>query len=44
MDLAFYKEQGLIQDRNIKAENIVDLSFVDAVVKELGPYRPKSGQ
>ena len=44
IDLAFYKEQGLIQDRNIKAENIVDLSFVDAVVKELGPYQPKAGQ
>lgn len=39
-DLAFYREQGLVQDPNIKAEDIVDMSFVDAVVRELGPYRP----
>jgi NitT/TauT family transport system substrate-binding protein len=40
IDLAFYKEQGLIQDRTMTAEKIVDMSFVDAIVKELGPYRP----
>jgi NitT/TauT family transport system substrate-binding protein len=39
MDLAFYKEEGLIQDRTMTAERIVDMSFVDAVVKELGPYK-----
>jgi len=39
MDLAFYKDEGLIQDRAMTAERIVDMSFVDAVVKELGPYR-----
>ena len=40
IDLAFYKEEGLIQDRAMTAEKIVDMSFVDAIVKELGPYRP----
>ncbi len=42
IDLAFYKEQGLIQDRTMTAERIVDMSFVDAVVKELGPYKPRA--
>ncbi|MEA2757172.1 MAG: NitT/TauT family transport system substrate-binding protein [Aliidongia sp.] len=37
-DLAFYKEQGLITG-DIKAEQVVDNSFVDAAVKELGPYK-----
>ncbi len=38
-DLAFYRAEGLVQDPNIKAEDIVDMSFVDAVVRELGPYK-----
>jgi NitT/TauT family transport system substrate-binding protein len=38
-DLAFYAEQGLIKGA-IKLDDVVDSSFVDAVVKELGPYRP----
>ncbi len=38
-DLAFYTEQGLIKGA-IKLDEVVDPSFVDAVVKELGPYRP----
>ncbi|HYW58902.1 MAG TPA: ABC transporter substrate-binding protein [Xanthobacteraceae bacterium] len=41
MDLAFYREQGLVQDAKITAEDIVDMSFVDKVVGELGPYRPR---
>jgi len=40
VDLDFYKAEGLIQDRTMTAERIVDMSFVDAVVRELGPYRP----
>jgi NitT/TauT family transport system substrate-binding protein len=36
-DLQFYREQGLIEG-DIKIERVVDHSFVDAVVKELGPY------
>ena len=38
-DLAFYTEQGLIKGA-IRLDDVVDSSFVDAVVKELGPYRP----
>jgi NitT/TauT family transport system substrate-binding protein len=38
-DLAFYKEQGLITG-NIRAEDVVDSSFVEAALKELGPYKP----
>lgn len=37
-DLAFYKEQGLITG-DVKIDALVDHSFVDTVVKELGPYR-----
>jgi len=36
-DLAFYREQGLIESA-IDFNTLVDHSFVDAVVKELGPY------
>ncbi|HEY2136656.1 MAG TPA: ABC transporter substrate-binding protein [Xanthobacteraceae bacterium] len=42
MDLAFYREQGLVQDPKISVEDIVDMSFVDAVVRELGPYKPRA--
>ena len=37
-DAAFYSEQGLITG-NIRVEDVVDDSFVDAAVKELGPYK-----
>jgi hypothetical protein len=40
IDLAFYREIGQVQDPAIKPEDIVDMSFVDAAVRELGPYRP----
>lgn len=40
-DLAFYREQGLVQDARITVEDIVDMSFVDAVVRELGPYKAR---
>ncbi len=36
-DLAFYTEQGWAKG-NIKIEDLVDLSFARAVVRELGPY------
>jgi NitT/TauT family transport system substrate-binding protein len=38
-DLSFYIEQGLIKGR-IDLDAILDNSFVDAVLKDLGPYRP----
>jgi NitT/TauT family transport system substrate-binding protein len=37
-DLAFYTEQGLIKGM-IELDDVLDPSFVDTVVKELGPYR-----
>ena len=38
-DLAFYGEQGLIKG-TINLDEVVDGSFVEAVLKEFGPYRP----
>ncbi len=38
-DLAFYGEQGLIKGA-INLDDVLDGSFVEAVIKELGPYRP----
>ena len=38
-DLSFYVEQGLIKGR-IDLDAVLDNSFVEAVLKELGPYRP----
>ena len=38
-DLAFYREQGLIKGA-IDLGDVIDGSFVEAVLKELGPYRP----
>jgi NitT/TauT family transport system substrate-binding protein len=37
-DLGFYAEQGLIKG-TINLDDAVDGSFVEAAVKELGPYR-----
>src|SRR4051794_19716045 len=37
-DLDFFKEEGLIQG-NVTVEQAVDPSFVDAALKELGPYK-----
>ena len=37
-DLAFYKEQGLITG-DIRADQVVDHSFVEAALKEMGPYK-----
>jgi NitT/TauT family transport system substrate-binding protein len=37
-DLAFYREQGLIVG-DIKVEQVIDDSFVEAALKELGPYQ-----
>ena len=38
-DLAFYREQGLIKGA-LDLGDVIDGSFVEAVFKELGPYRP----
>ena len=37
-DLAFYREQGLIQGE-VRLEQLVDHSFVEAALRELGPYK-----
>jgi NitT/TauT family transport system substrate-binding protein len=44
IDLAFYRELGQVQDPAIKPEDIVDMSFVDAAVRDLGPYRRPAKQ
>ena len=41
-DLTFFKEQKLIQDQAMTVERIIDTSFVEQAVKELGPYKPKT--
>lgn len=40
-DLVFFKEQKLIQDPAITVERIIDTSFVERAVQDLGPYRPR---
>ena len=36
---SFFKEKGLVQSQTIKVEDLVDMRFVEAAVKELGPYK-----
>ena len=38
-DLAFFKSTGDVTSDTIKADDIVDLSFVQKAAKELGPYK-----
>jgi len=40
-DLAFFKEQKLIQDPETTVERIIDASFAERAAKELGPYQPR---
>jgi hypothetical protein len=37
-DLAFFRELGLIENKDITADQVVDNSFVKAAVLKLGPY------
>lgn len=39
-DLDFFKERGLIEG-NVNVDQVIDASFVNAALKELGPYKPK---
>jgi NitT/TauT family transport system substrate-binding protein len=39
-DWEFYKAEGIIKG-NVTVDMILDQSWVDAAVKELGPYKPK---
>lgn len=38
-DLDFYREQGMITGA-VSVEQVLDSSFVEAALKELGPYKP----
>lgn len=42
-DLDFFKQTGDIQG-NVTIDQVVDNSFVDAAVKDLGPYKPKAAK
>ena len=39
-DLAFFRELGLVESKDITVDRVVDNSFVKAAVEKLGPYRP----
>jgi NitT/TauT family transport system substrate-binding protein len=39
-DLQFFKDRQLVKG-DISVEQVLDNSFVDAVIKELGPYKPR---
>ena len=39
-DLQTWKDQGLLENEDVTAEQTVDTSFIDAAVEELGPYEP----
>jgi NitT/TauT family transport system substrate-binding protein len=37
-DLQFFKDQGFIEGK-VEVEDVIDTSFVDEAIKQLGPYR-----
>ena len=39
-DLAFFRELGLIESKDVSADGVVDGSFVKGALGKLGPYRP----
>lgn len=41
-DLAFFKEQKWVEVADVRAEDIVDMSFAERAVRELGPYKPRT--
>ena len=42
-DLAFFREIGLIESKDVSADGVVDGSFVKAAVAQLGPYKAAPG-
>ena len=42
-DLAFFRELGLIEGKDVSVDGVVDGSFVKAAVAKLGPYVPRTG-
>jgi NitT/TauT family transport system substrate-binding protein len=43
-DLAFFREQKLIQPGDVGVKQVVDTSFVDDVVRDIGPYHPATAK
>jgi NitT/TauT family transport system substrate-binding protein len=41
-DLVYFKDEGQVKG-NVTVEQVLDMSFVEAALKELGPYKPKAG-
>jgi NitT/TauT family transport system substrate-binding protein len=39
-DLVFFKDVGEVTDAKMTVDQLIDMSFADAAVKELGPYKP----
>jgi NitT/TauT family transport system substrate-binding protein len=39
-DLQFFRDRGLIEG-NVTVDEVIDNRFVDAALKDLGPYKPK---
>lgn len=42
-DLQFYKDDGVVKG-NVTVDQALDHSFVEAALKDLGPYKPKNGK
>ena len=40
--LDFFKARGLVTSPDITVEKVIDMSFAQAAVRELGPYRRKA--
>lgn len=40
-DLSFFRGRGLVTDQQLTAASLVDPSFAEDAVRELGPYSPK---
>ena len=38
-ELQFFVDQKMVQTQSINVEDVVDMQFVEAALKELGPYR-----
>jgi NitT/TauT family transport system substrate-binding protein len=43
-DLAFFRELGLIESKDVVTDGVVDTSFVKAAVAKLGPYQALGGK
>lgn len=39
-DLDFFKAQGDVTDASVRVETLLDMSFVEAALRDLGPYKP----